>query len=80
MVSDYVGRTYLACALAQQALSQRRPSHLPPRVPLLQELAIVRADGTYGKLLGHRAKVDVLVSTTRPSPARDSDHDLGQGD
>lgn len=56
-----VGKTYVACALAQQACRKgyralyRRPSRLFP------ELALARADGTYARLLGRLARVDVLV-------------------
>ena len=55
------GKSYLACALAQQAcrtgyrVSYRRM----PR--LIEELALAHADGTYTRLLGRLAKVDVLV-------------------
>src|SRR5690606_28672974 len=56
-----VGKTYLACALAQQACRQGMRA-LYRRVPrLFDELALARADGTYTRLLARLAKVDVLV-------------------
>lgn len=55
------GKTFLACALAQQACRLGRRA-LYRRVPrLLEELALAHADGTYTRLLGRMAKVDVLV-------------------
>jgi DNA replication protein DnaC len=56
-----VGKTYIACALAQQAC---RNGHrvLYRRMPrLFDELTLARADGTYVKLLTRFARTDVLV-------------------
>ena len=55
------GKSYLACALGQQACrSGYRVSYR--RMPrLIEELALAHADGTYTRLLGRLAKVDVLV-------------------
>jgi DNA replication protein DnaC len=55
------GKSYLACALAQQACrSGYRVSYR--RMPrLIEELTLAHADGTYTRLLGRLAKVDVLV-------------------
>jgi DNA replication protein DnaC len=56
-----VGKTYLACALADAACRQGYTA-LYRRLPrLLEELAIARADGRYLKLMAALAKVDVLV-------------------
>jgi len=56
-----VGKTYLACALAQAAL-RRGHTALYLRAPrLLTELALARADGRLPKLLAAWARVDVLV-------------------
>jgi len=56
-----VGKTFLACALANQACRQGR-SALYLRLPrLLPALAIGRGDGSYGKTLAQLAKTDVLV-------------------
>ncbi|HVK84790.1 MAG TPA: IS21-like element helper ATPase IstB [Kofleriaceae bacterium] len=56
-----VGKTDVACALAQlgcrtgfRALYRRTPR-------LFEELALAHADGTYTRLLGKLAKIDVLV-------------------
>ena len=56
-----VGKTFLACALANQACRQGR-SVLYVRLPrLLPALAIGRGDGRYAKSLRQLAKTDVLV-------------------
>jgi DNA replication protein DnaC len=55
------GKSYLACALAQQACRAGFRA-LYRRLPrLLQELALAHADGSYARLLGRLAKIDVLV-------------------
>lgn len=55
------GKSYLACALAQQACRSGYRA-LYRRMPrLLEELALAHADGTYTRLLGRIAKIDVLV-------------------
>jgi DNA replication protein DnaC len=56
-----VGKTYLACALGQQACRQGARV-LYRRVPrLFDELALARADGSYPHLLARLARIDVLV-------------------
>lgn len=56
-----VGKTYLACALANAACRQGHTA-LYQRLPrLLEELALAHADGGYLKLTAALAKVDVLV-------------------
>lgn len=56
-----LGKTYLACALADRAL-RRGHTALYRRVPkLIFELALARADGSYLKTLEKLAKVDLLV-------------------
>ena len=55
------GKSFVACALAQQACRQGYRA-LYWRVPrLFQACALARADGTYGRLLGQLARMDVLV-------------------
>jgi DNA replication protein DnaC len=55
------GKTYLGCALAQQACRLGRRA-LYRRVPrLLEETALAHADGSFARLLGRLAKIDVLV-------------------
>jgi len=56
-----VGKTYLACALAQAAL-RRGHTALYLRVPrLLDELALARADGRLPRLMAAWARVEVLL-------------------
>ena len=56
-----VGKTWIACALAQKACREGyRALYL--RLPkLMQELPIAKGDGTYIKLLTRLAKIDVLI-------------------
>jgi DNA replication protein DnaC len=56
-----VGKTWIACALAQKACREGyRALYL--RLPkLLQELPIAKGDGTYINLLTRLAKIDVLI-------------------
>lgn len=56
-----VGKTWLACALAQKACRQRH-SALYLRFPvLLRNLAVARGDGQYPKLLVSLSKIHVLL-------------------
>lgn len=56
-----VGKSYIACALAQKACREGH-SVLYFRLPrLLQDLGLARVDGRYGKLLATIAKTDVVV-------------------
>lgn len=55
------GKTFIACALAQQAC-RRGSRAIYRRVSrLFDELRIARADGSYVRLLGKLARADVLV-------------------
>jgi DNA replication protein DnaC len=55
------GKTYVACAFAQQACRKGHRA-IYRRVPrLFEELTLAHADGTYARLLARLAKVDVLV-------------------
>ena len=56
-----VGKTWLACALAQKACRDGYTAvyHRVPR--LLQDLHIARGDGRYPKLMSTLARVDVLL-------------------
>jgi len=55
------GKSFVACALAHQACRQGYRA-LYWRVPrLFQALALAQADGTYARLLGKLARMDVLV-------------------
>lgn len=56
-----VGKTFLACALAQAAI-RRGHTALYLRIPrLLDELVLARADGRLPRLMAAWARVDVLV-------------------
>lgn len=56
-----VGKSYVACALAQSAC-RRGLRALYKRVPrFFDELALAKADGSYGKLLRKLQTVDVLI-------------------
>lgn len=56
-----VGKTYLACALANQACRVGYAA-LYLRMPrLFEDLAIARGDGRYGKLIAQLAKTQVLI-------------------
>jgi len=56
-----VGKTWIACALAQKACRERHTA-LYLRLPrLLQDMAIAKGDGRYPKLLASLAKTEVLI-------------------
>ena len=56
-----VGKTYLTCALANRACRSGYSSFYTRAPRLFQELAIARADGSYGKLMNKLAKTKVLI-------------------
>lgn len=56
-----VGKTYVACALAQQACRKGHRAMYRRASRLLDEMRLARADGSYGRLLARLARVDVLV-------------------
>jgi DNA replication protein DnaC len=56
-----VGKSYLACAFAQQACRQGYSAYYSQTSRLLQELQLAKADGRYFKLLAQLAKTDLLV-------------------
>lgn len=69
-----VGKTYLACALGQQACRSgyRVIYRRTPR--LIDELTLARADGTLARLLGRLARVDLLIlDDWGLTPLRDHD-------
>jgi DNA replication protein DnaC len=56
-----VGKSYMACALAQKAVRDGFTA-LYFRAPrLFQDLSVARADGSFGKLLDRFARIDVLI-------------------
>jgi DNA replication protein DnaC len=56
-----VGKTYLACALAQKACREGRSAHYARVSRLLEELAVARADGSYSRRLTALSRFDLLV-------------------
>ena len=56
-----VGKSFLGCALGQLACRRghKVAYHRLPR--LFEEVTLAKADGTYGKLLGKLAKIEVLI-------------------
>lgn len=56
-----VGKSFLACALAQKAIRERYTGLYSRQPPLLRELAMARADGSLDKRLEQLARVDVLI-------------------
>lgn len=55
------GKTWLACALAQQACRKGHRALYRRSSRLFDELRLARADGSYARLLASLARVDVLV-------------------
>ncbi|MFH1330658.1 MAG: IS21-like element helper ATPase IstB [Actinomycetota bacterium] len=56
-----LGKTYLACALADKACRDGFTARYCRLPRLTFELALARADGSYLKMLGMLAKVDLLI-------------------
>ena len=56
-----VGKTYLACALAQQACRRGYKALYRRFSRLFDELTLARAEGSYVRLLERWAKIDVLL-------------------
>jgi DNA replication protein DnaC len=55
------GKTYIACAFAQQACRKGYRAIYRRASRLFSELALARADGSYSRLLAKLARADVLV-------------------
>ena len=55
------GKTFLACALATQACRRGYRAYYRRASRLFDDLKLARADGTYGRLLGKLARLDVLL-------------------
>ncbi len=56
-----VGKTYIGCALAQQACRRGYRALYRRASRLFDELLLARADGSYARVLARIARVDVLV-------------------
>lgn len=55
------GKTYLACALAQQACRKGFRAVYRRASRLFDELTLAHADGTYGRVLAKLARADLLI-------------------
>ncbi len=73
-----VGKTYLACALAQQACRRGHKALYRRASRLFDEFLLARADGSYARLLARLARTDVLViDDWGLAPVQDQErHDL----
>lgn len=56
-----IGKSYLACAFVERACRSGYTARYVRMPRLLQELAVSRGDGTYGKALVRLAKLDLLA-------------------
>jgi DNA replication protein DnaC len=56
-----VGKSWLACAFAERACRSDFTARYLRIPPFLHEVAVARADGSYGRLLARLAKTDLLV-------------------
>jgi DNA replication protein DnaC len=61
VTSTGVGKTYVACALAQHACRRGYSAIYRRASRLFDELTMARADGSYARLLGKLARTDILV-------------------
>jgi len=69
-----IGKSYLACAFVERAC-RRGYSAAYVRLPrLLQQLAVARGDGSYDRLLGRLARLDLLaIDDWLLAPLRDGE-------
>lgn len=56
-----IGKTWLACALADKACREGRTASYVRLPRLLQSLQIARADGSYASVLSRLSKIDLLI-------------------
>ena len=56
-----VGKSYLACAIANSACRNGFPAMYQRAPRLYQEIAVARADGSYPKLMSKLSKIKVLI-------------------
>jgi DNA replication protein DnaC len=59
--STGIGKSYLACALAERACRSGYGAVYVRAPRLLQDLAVARGDGSYGRLLAKLAKTELLA-------------------
>ena len=55
------GKSYFACALAQQACQMRHKVRYLRVTRLVEQLRLSHADGSYGKILDQFAKLDLMI-------------------
>ena len=56
-----VGKSYIACALAQAAIRAGHGAYYVRAPRLVEDLAVGRADGRYARLLAHLARCELVV-------------------
>jgi DNA replication protein DnaC len=56
-----VGKSYIACALAQKACRDGHSAFYTRAAALFRDLALGRADGSFRTLLARLSRIDVLV-------------------
>ena len=56
-----VGKSYMACALAQKAVRDGFTAFYIRAPRLFRDLAVARADGSFGKLLDRFSRIDILI-------------------
>jgi DNA replication protein DnaC len=56
-----VGKSFVACALAQKACRDGYSAHYTRAASLFRELALTRADGSLRHFLGRLSRIDVLI-------------------
>jgi DNA replication protein DnaC len=71
-----VGKTFIACALAQKAMREGFGAIYKRTPRLLRELAVAKGDGSYPKILNSLAKTDLLVLDDWGLTAFTGDQDL----
>jgi DNA replication protein DnaC len=72
--STGIGKSYLACALAERACRSGYSACYVRAPRLLQDLAVARGDGSYGRLLAKIAKTDLLaIDDWMLHPLKDSE-------
>jgi DNA replication protein DnaC len=72
------GKSYLACALAQQACRKGYRATYRRASRFYEEMVLARADGTYPRLLARLARIDVLIIDDwgLRKPTEEQRHDL----
>jgi DNA replication protein DnaC len=56
-----VGKSFIACALAQKACRDGYSAFYTRAAALFRDLALARADGSFRSLLGRMSRIDMLV-------------------